>query len=157
MPDNYGKNFEQKFKADFLKTVPNSTIDRLYDPVGGFYSIKNICDFIGYSYPNIFYIECKTHKGASIPLENITQYNKLVQKLGIKGVRVGVVLWLYEKYKVIYLPISTVKKLKDNNEKSFGIRHLENTEYPSLELPSVERRIFMDTDYSILLNLDEGW
>ena len=44
MPQNHGKKFEEKFKNDFLK-VENATIDRLYDPVGGFRGIKNICDF----------------------------------------------------------------------------------------------------------------
>ena len=29
--DNYGKKFEQIFRNDFLKSVHNSTIDRLYD------------------------------------------------------------------------------------------------------------------------------
>lgn len=35
MPTNYGKAFETKLKEDFLK-VSGSTVDRLYDPVGGF-------------------------------------------------------------------------------------------------------------------------
>ena len=66
--DNYGKKFEQIFRNDFLKSVPNSTIDRLYDSMSGFKAISNISDFIGYSYPHIFYLDCKTHIGVSIPL-----------------------------------------------------------------------------------------
>lgn len=92
MADSYGKAFEQKFKEDFLKTLPNATIDRLYDSMSGYYAISNISDFIGYSHPNIFYLECKTHKGASIPFANITQYEKLLSKVGVPGVRAGVVL-----------------------------------------------------------------
>lgn len=153
MSDNYGKNFEQKFKLDFLKTVPNSTIDRLYDPVGGYYGVRNISDFIGYSYPFIFYIELKTHKGASIPFDNITQYDKLIQKIGIKGVRAGVVLWLYEKDMVLYVPISTIRKMKEDGKKSVGVRSLEE-DYKIIQIPSKKKRIFMDSDYSCLLNLD---
>jgi hypothetical protein len=89
---NRGKAFENKFKEDFLRTVPDCSLDRLYDSVSGFKAITNISDFIGYSYPNIFYLECKSHKGASFPFSNLTQYDKLVCKVGIKGVRVGVVL-----------------------------------------------------------------
>lgn len=158
MADKYGKNFEQKFKVDFLKTVPNASLDRIYDTMNGFKAVTNICDFIGYSYPNIFYIECKTHKGASIPFDKISQYNKLLPKVGIPGVRAGIVLWLYEKdVGIIYVPILTVKKLKEDGEKSFGIRHLNNDKYPSIILPSTKKRIFYDTDYSPLLKLEEFW
>lgn len=72
--------------------MPSSTIDRLYDPTSGYLSISNISDFIAYNYPNIFYIETKSHKGNTFPLSNLTQYDKLVLKIGIKGVRAGVVI-----------------------------------------------------------------
>lgn len=155
MSDNYGKNFEVKFKKDFLKSFSNSTIDRIYDTVNGLYGVSNICDFIGYSYPNIFYLECKTHKGASIPFDNITQYSKLIQKVGIHGVRAGVVLWLYEKDKVYYIPISTIKKMKEDGKKSVGIKAVEEG-YNIKEIPSVKKRVFMDSDYSCLMNLVDG-
>ena len=57
MSVNYGKAFESKFKEDFLK-LPNATIDRLYDVTYGYKNIKQISDYIGYCYPNIFYLEC---------------------------------------------------------------------------------------------------
>ena len=50
--------------------------------------------------------------------------------------------------------MSTIKKLKNDGEKSIGIRHLE--EYNIKEIPSVKKRVFMDSDYSILKNLEEG-
>lgn len=152
---NYGKQFEQKFKDDFLKTVGNSTIDRLYDSMSGYLAISNISDFIGYSYPNIFYLECKSHKGASIPFENITQYEKLTQKVGIPGVRCGVILWLYEKDKVYYIPIKTIMKMKQDGKKSVGIKAMDEG-YRIIEVPSKKLRIFMDSDYSCLMNLADG-
>ena len=91
MARDRGKEFEAKFKDDFLKTVPNSTIDRLYDPVMGYISISNIADFIGFSAPHIFYLECKSCKGASLPFSNITQYDKLIKKIfGKTGERIHV-------------------------------------------------------------------
>ena len=51
---NLGKQFELKFKEDFSK-IPESTIDRIYDVTTGYKSISNVCDFICYKYPNIFY------------------------------------------------------------------------------------------------------
>ena len=153
MAKNYGKEFEAKFKEDFLK-LENSTIDRLYDVTTGYKSITQVADYIGYVYPNIFYCECKSHKGASIPIGNITQYDKLKNKVGIPGVRAGVILWLIEKDKVLYIPMSTVKQLKEQGEKSIGIRHLGL--YNIKEIPSIKKRVFMDSDYSILLNLKDG-
>lgn len=153
MAKNYGKEFEQKFKEDFLK-IKDSTIDRLYDVVTGYKSIKQVSDFIGYKFPNIFYIECKSHRGASIPMANITQYDKLKDKVGIKGVRAGVVLWLIDKDIVMYVPMSTITNLKKDGEKSIGIRHLND--YNIIQIPSIKKRVFMDSDYSILLNLKEG-
>lgn len=92
MADKLGKKFESKFKEDFLKSLPGSTVDRLIDSMTHYYNVSNICDFIGYKCPNIYYIECKTHAHMSIPFDKITQYDKLVEKVGIEGARVGVVL-----------------------------------------------------------------
>ena len=155
MSRDYGKAFETKFKEDWIKTIPNCSIDRIYDTMNGFKAISNISDFIGYSYPNIFYLECKSHKGASLPLVNISQYEKLVTKVGIKGVRVGVILWLYEKDRVFYIPISTITALKRDGKKSVGIKAVEEG-YNIIEIPSVKKRVFCDSDYSVLLNLKEG-
>lgn len=155
MAKNYGKEFEQKFKQDFLKTVPNSTIDRLYDTMYAYKAISQISDFIGYSKPNIFYLECKSHHGASLPLVNITQYEKLLSKINIPGVRVGVILWLIDKDKIYYIPISTIKQMKEDGKKSVGISSIEDG-YNIIEIPSIKKRIFMDSDYSVLLTLKDG-
>lgn len=152
-----GKQFEQKVKEDFVK-VEGATIDRLYDVTSGYRTISNIADFIAYHYPNIFYLECKTHAGNTFPLEKLTQYDKLVQKVGIKGVRTGVVLWLYDHEDcIVYIPISTVTKLKEDGKKSFNVKMVGDSNYPSIKLPSVKRRTFYDTDYSALMDLPEGW
>lgn len=150
---NLGKQFELKFKEDFSK-IPESTIDRIYDVTTGYKSISNVCDFICYKYPNIFYIECKSHKGASFPFVNLTQYSKLKDKVEIKGVRAGVILWLYEKDLVLYVPISTISQMMTDGKKSVGIRDLDK--YNIIKIPSIKKRVFMDSDYSILLNMPEG-
>ena len=92
MAINKGKKWEAKFKEDFLRSVPDSTIDRLYDTMGGYIAVTNISDFIGYSYPNIFYLECKSIQGNTFPFSNLSQYDKLTKKVGIHGVRAGVIL-----------------------------------------------------------------
>ena len=60
-----GKDFEKKFKEDWQKSFSNdSTVIRLYDQMSGFKKVsKNPCDFICYSYPYQYLIECKSHYG----------------------------------------------------------------------------------------------
>lgn len=154
MPENYGKKFEIKLKEDFLK-IPGSTIDRLYDPGFGMRGISNISDFIGYVFPNIFYLECKVHKGNTFPIANLTQYDKLLTKKDKKGVIVGAVIWFIEHDKVIFVPIKTFEKLKQDNKKSVNIKMLNDNQYQIIDIPSIKKRVFMDSDYSVLQKLGE--
>ena len=147
---NYGKKFEQQFKKNWLQTVDDTIVVRLYDPMSGYSSISNISDFVCYKYPNIFFIECKTHSGASLPFSAVSQYEKMFTASLATGVKCGIVLWLYEKDKVLYIPISAVKSLKDNGESSVGIRHLGS--YGIIEIPSKKLKKFMDSDYSVLID-----
>lgn len=91
MADNKGKQFESVFKKDFINST-GGTIDRIYDPGFGMRGIKNVCDFFGYKFPNVFYLECKSIKGNTFPLRNLTQYEKLLAKKDIKGVRPGAII-----------------------------------------------------------------
>ena len=150
-----GKQFEEKLKEDWMKTFPNGFLHRLPDQMNGYKNTSsNLCDFIGFNIDKLYLIECKSHRGASIPMGNITQYEKLKKKIGIPGVRAGVVLWLIDKDLVMYIPMSTVKLLKENGEKSIGVRHLDD--YNIKVIPSIKKRVFMDSDYSLLLNLEDG-
>lgn len=150
-----GKQFEQKMKSDWL-SLPDVSIDRLYDQVSGYKTISNISDFIGYHYPNIFYLECKSHEGNTFPLTNLTQYDKLREKVGIRGVRVGVIIWFISHDKVIYVPISTITKMKEDNKKSVNIKDLAEGIYRIIEIPSTKKRVFLDSDYSVLFDLAEN-
>ena len=78
------------------------------------------------------------------------------QKVGIKGIRSGVVLWLYEKDKVFYIPIATITKMKNDGKKSVGIRSIDEGYY-IIEIPSKKLRTYMNSDYSCLSKLKEGF
>ena len=155
MNSSKGKAFEEKFKDDWKKSFPNGSIDRLYDTTSGYKSVSTVSDFICYNYPYEYYIECKSHKGASFPFTNLTQYDKIKMKVGIKGVRAGVVLWLYEKDKVFYIPISTITQMKIDGKKSVGLRSIKEG-YNIIEIPSKKLRVYMNSDYSCLQDLKEG-
>lgn len=155
MAQNRGKEFEARFKQQFLASFPNSFILRLPDQVSGYkYTSSNICDFIGYAKGKLYLIECKTHLGASFPLSNLSQYNKLLPYVGIPGVRVGVVLWLIDKDKIFYVPISTVIQMKIKNKKSISYKDIDK--WRIMEIPSIKKVVFMDSDYSVLDILEEG-
>ena len=155
MAINKGKQFEEQFKKDFLKTFPDGFILRLPDQMSGYKSYsQNPCDFICFTNGKLFLIECKSHKGASFPFVNLTQYSKLKDKVGIKGVRAGVILWLYEKDLVLYVPINTISQMMIDGKKSVGIRDLDK--YNIIKIPSIKKRVFMDSDYSVLLNMPDG-
>ena len=155
MQQSLGKKFEKKFMEDFSK-LPESDITRLYDSMSGNKGVRNISDFICYKYPYHFYIETKSHKGKSFPLSNLSQYDKLKTKVGTHGVRVGVVLWLIECDKVVYIPINTITQLKSEGKKSYSVKMINNPEYRDFEIPSTKLRTFMDSDYSILMNTEDG-
>ena len=153
---NYGKQFEKKFKQDFLATVPNASVDRLYDVTTGYKSIKQVCDFICYSYPNIFYTECKSCLGNTFPFSNLSQYDKLKKKVGIKGVRVGVVIWFRDHGKVFYVPIKTITQMMKDGKKSVNVNKSIEEGYRIINVPSTPKQVFVDSDYSCLLELNEG-
>ena len=156
MAVNKGKQFEERFKKDWLESFPNSLCIRLPDQMSGYKgSGQNICDYICYNYPNQFFIECKSHKGASIPFDKISQYDKMKDVVGIKGVRAGVVLWLYDKDKVFYIPISTITEMKKDDKKSVGLKAIEEG-YNIIEIPSEKLKTFMKSNYSCLMTLKDG-
>jgi hypothetical protein len=64
---------------------------------------------------------------------------------GKQGIIAGVVLFLYEKFKVLYFPLETLDILYKQGEKSIGLRHLGK--YDILEIPSEKLRKFMISDY----------
>ena len=154
---NRAKQFEGKFKSDWQQNFPQSFILRLHDQMSGYkVQSRNICDYICFENRTLFLIECKTHSGASIPFDDIPQYDLMKDYVGLPNVRTGIVLWLYEKdIGILYIPISTITKLKEKGEKSIGIRHLKQ-DYKIISLPSEKRRVYYDCDYSPLLNLNEG-
>lgn len=155
---NLGKAFENKFKDDWKACFPQSFIYRLPDQMSGYRgSSQNLCDFVCFNKGVLYLVECKSHAGASFPFDKLTQYVKLKEKYDehVVGTRVGVLLWLYDKDKVLYVPIKTIIDLKEKGEKSIGVRHL-NKDVRIIEIPIVKKRVFVDSDFSVLMNLEDG-
>ena len=157
MAVNRGKQWEAKLKEDFSK-MSGAYIYRVPDQLGGLKGQTGICDFIAYKFPKIFFIEAKTILGNTFPLTNFTQFDKLMSIPNIQGVHRGVMLWFQDHQRVLYVPLLTIAKMKQDGKKSVNIRTIDSDGYEYLNIPSIQKRVFLDSDYSVMLELpDNDW
>lgn len=154
MPKNRGKQFEQKFMNDWMVTFPNSFIFRLKDDTSQFkYTAANPCDFICFVKDRLFLIETKTIQGNTFPFSNLSQYDKLLSYSDIDGLVAGVIIWFVDHDRVVFIPVTTVKQMKSTQLKSANIRKGFDG-YNVIDIPSVKKRVFLNSDYTILSTLD---
>lgn len=145
-----GKKWEAKFREDWKKTFPNTFIYRLPDQLSGYkQTSQNPSDFICFANRKLYLIECKEHKGASIPFTAIPQYERLLSFKGFDQVFPGVLVWLSEKDIVFWVPIETLEQLVKDGKKSVGIKTIEEKLYNIIVIPAVKKRTFMESDFSI--------
>lgn len=158
MAQNKGKAWEEKFKHDWKKTFPGTFLFRLKDQMTGYKETSgNPCDFLCYPGENkLFMVECKEHKGASIPFTAIPQYDRLLEYKDCKNTFPGVMLWLSEKDKVMWISITEMEKMVKDGKKSIGIKMLTDKSYNIIEIPSEKKRVYLDSDYTVLMNLKDG-
>ena len=106
-----GKQFEARFATDYKRCFPDSFLFRLHDQMTGYKETsQNPCDFIAYPGSCLLMVECKAHKGMSIPFNAIPQYERLLSYKGFPKVFPGVVIWFYEKDIVIWVSIDEMEK-----------------------------------------------
>lgn len=148
-----GKQFEKKFYDDWHRTFKKSFLIRVPDQQSGYRGTsQNICDFIGFTDRTLFLLECKTKKGNTFPFQNLTQYSKLVNYEDYENIKSGVILWFYEHDRVVYVSIKTIHKMIDDGKKSINILKSKDEGYDIIDIPSIKKRTFMDSDYSILID-----
>lgn len=154
MATNKGKAWEDKFRQDWRKCFPNTFIFRLKDQMTGYKETSgNPCDFLCFpGNDELFLVECKEHKGASIPFTAIPQYDRLLEYQGLPGVQAGVVLWLSEKDRVFWISIDEMEKMVKDGKKSIGLKMFEDKSYNIIEIPSVKKRVYLDSDYTVLID-----
>ena len=159
MANTLAKKFEAKVAEDWKQSIYGSVIIRLPDQMTGYKDTsKNPCDYVAFAHGMLYMIEVKSHKGNTFPLSCLTQYENLSSYLGYDDVRVGVVLWLYDHDAVMYIPLNSIKQMKADGLKSVNIKMYndENCKYRIIKIPSEKKRIYMDSDYTIMLTLKDG-
>ena len=150
MGENKGKKFEARFREDWPKSFPKSFCYRLPDQISYYHNSSNPCDFICFANSTLFLLELKTHNGNTFPLANLTQYEKLLSYDCIDNCKVGVILWMIDHDCIVFIPISTIKQLKDEGKKSFNIKDIDKG-YKLTIIPTGKRRTFLTADYTKLL------
>ena len=152
MSNDYGKAFEEQFKQDWLQ-LPDADITRLYDITNGFKRRKNVCDFICYRFPYQYFIECKSTSLTTLNFKRITQRDDLTKKIGKQGILAGVVIWFIEHHKVCYVSIEEINRLISLGYKSINVKMIGDNSYDITEIPGIPKRVFINSDYSILQDL----
>lgn len=145
-----GTDFEKKFKEDWLKSFPNSLCFKIPNQMSGYLTINNYCDFICFNGVKLFMLDCKAHAGASFPFDAFPQYERLLNLTEIPNLITGIILWLYEKDLVMFVPTQTIRKMKKDGLKSLNPKTLNRDKYYTMDIPSVKLRVFMSSDYKCL-------
>lgn len=158
MPENKGKSFEKRFSEDWKRSFPDSFLLRLNDQLSGYLTVSsNPCDFICMPYSELFLIECKSHKGSSISFDVIPQYERMLEYRHMPNIRPGVIVWFYEKDRVVWVPLSSMIAMHKDGEKSIKLSKLDSGCYDFIEIPSKKLRTFMQSDYTVLTNTDVAY
>ena len=142
-----GKDFEEIIKKAFQE-VPETTVERVPDPVSGFMGHRNICDFIMYHYPYIYYIECKTTHSHRLPFTNVTfnQRTGLLEVDEVKGVIAGLIVWFIPCDKTYFIPIKVYERYRQEGLKSLNLNAQDPEKDGWIEIHGEKKRIFFNYD-----------
>ena len=149
MSKNRGKKFEDVIKQSFLE-VDGVDITRLRDAPRKMKNVDNPSDFIVYKKPYEIDVECKSHKGNTLPFSCIReeQITGMLEKSKIEGVLAGVIVWFIDHDKTLWLPIKSVEWLMFSGDKSLNIKHFDGylEWHKGIEIQGKKKRIYFDYD-----------
>ena len=140
---NKGKIFEDVIKKSFEK-AQGVSIDRLRDAPKKMKNVDNPSDFIVYKYPHEIYVECKSHKGNTLPFSCIReeQIRGMQEKSMINGVKAGVILWFIDHDLTVWIPIREIRFLINAGKKSINIKELDQISH--IVIQGKKKRIYFD-------------
>ena len=146
MANNKGKKFEDIVKKAFEK-VEGVSIDRLRDAPRKLKGVDNPSDFIVYKKPHEVYVECKSHKGNTLPFVCIReeQIKGMTEKAKIEGVKAGIIIWYIDHDQTVWVPINEVVSMREEGYKSINIKDLN---YPRniIRIEGTKKRVYFDYD-----------
>ena len=145
MAKNKGKQFEDVIKKSLLN-VPDVSVDRLRDAPKQQKNVDNPADFVVYKKPYEIYLECKTHKGNTLPFSCVrdVQIKGLTEKSKLDGVIAGLLIWFIDHDATVFVPISTVNQLIEEGAKSINYFHILNRKH--YWISGKKKRVYFDYD-----------
>jgi penicillin-binding protein-related factor A (putative recombinase) len=126
---NYGKIFENNFKQSSIG-LQNIIVERIPDQVSMKRNSKNVCDFLCYMYPNIFYIELKSTKGKTFAINRISQHQwqQMMIRQEVNGVKCGILLNfrpVNDFEQCWYISLSELNKIATKGKKSIKLDEIK--------------------------------
>ena len=125
---NYkGKSWEADFKESFKGTKYEKGLMRLYDSTSGFAGISTPCDFLVYSFPNLFMFELKAVQDKRLDFAKIrpNQLEGLSKWSENKGVVAGVLVNFYTYGSIFFIPVEVINLFKSHGKKSINMEMCE--------------------------------
>lgn len=152
MPDNeHGKKAENQLRKWLDRPEEGYSMDRIPDQLSGFYMVsRNICDFVCYKYPHIYYLESKATYEDRFDFSQLsdTQRIGLRKKSKIEGCY-GLVVVLFATYKRAFF--IDIKDITDDTPeanftvKSINIKKVDKWKIPYWEIETIpSRKQFLD-------------
>lgn len=142
MSTSFGKKAEQKIKEWLDKPEFGYSFDRIPDQLGGFYGGRNICDFICFKSPYMFYIESKETEHDRFEFSRISevQYCGLLKKSKIENC-FGLVFVLFSTYQRCFIfKIQDIDALIKSGKKSVNVKKIDKWNIPYIEVPTTSSR-----------------
>lgn len=154
---NRGKEFEQHFAKDWKKCFPKTFILRLKDDTSGYYGTgKNPCDFLCFPKSKLYMLETKSHYDNRFPFSDFSQYDTLIKYKDCKNVEIGLIVWFIDFDKILYFPLDSITQMMNDGLKSINLRKIDElNKYYHIEVPSIKKRVFLESDYSCIINSRE--
>ena len=136
------KKAEDKIKQWLDRPELGYSFDRIPDQLGGLYGGRNICDFICFKSPYMFYIESKETQQDRFNFSMIseTQYKGLMAKSRIENC-FGLIIALFsERQKAFIFRIQDIDSLQKSGKKSVNVTKRDKWTIPYIEVPTVPSR-----------------
>ena len=151
MSDDIGKKAEKKIKEWLDRPEDGYSFTRLYDQLSGYVNTsRNICDFICYKYPYIYYIESKATWKDNFAFNMIQDHQRdgLLEKSKINGCQ-GWVIVLFASYQRAFkFNIDDIVKLSNEGQKSLNIKKIDKWPIRYKELQTVPNNRKQLLDYA---------
>lgn len=151
MSDLKWKKFENLIYKQ-LSSIPNISIDRIKNNMGGLSGVNNISDFTLYFNPYFYYIECKAIHGKTLNYKSHirpNQWEGLTEKSKLNGVITGVLVWFIDFDITVFVPMTVLNYKRNLGFKSLNVQDLSLISVDGeriIWLQGKKKRVFMEYD-----------